>query len=206
MSRIDKLLLQFVSKWLTNHFSDSIESATYSEQEDYQIDMKVTLKNGVSIPLEVKSSRSQCFKKGDNWNPYFRTNGTGLFRNFTWPNDTVPETVTDKYAYIISSGWAPDKNTYSSQSLWGRLMAMDLAYFLYVAPDGIVLWNNKQLSKAFLGHFTMYCPRTNDFGRKDVNPELKAVIDLSRGTYFKFTKEEQKEISQVFSTLKSQKK
>lgn len=186
--RSDKELLEFLSKWELKHFSPSFSSITYSKEEDYQLDITCTTHTGEIYKQEVKSSRYHYIKENGEFNPYFRIGEKGLFRNFIW--DTPSEHLNGKYAYIISASTLPNLQEFSDKSKYFKLKTDNHSMFVLTSYDGVLIFTHEQFINAFLGYGYMMCSHTQDFSNKTKSYELKALIDLSYGRYFKFSHNE----------------
>lgn len=200
--RTDKELLEFLSKWELKHFSPSFKSITYSTEEDYQLDLTCISHTGETYFQEVKSSRYQLIKHHNDFNPYFLVDNkeNGLFRNFIWDtpphqdNTITPNYLIGKYAYIISASTLPNLQELSDKSKFFKLRTNPNTLFLLLSLDGVLIFTHQQLINSFLGYGYMYCAHTQDFYNKTKSYELKALIDLSCGSYFQFSEQDKTEL------------
>lgn len=202
--RSDNEVLNFLSNWELKHFSPCFKQVAYSEVEDYNLDITCITHSGETLFQEVKSSRKQPIKINDEFNPYYRIDGTGgLFRNFLFKENKcsesgeIPEHMLGKYAYIISASTWFKRTELCDDSKWMKLYSKDNTMFVLVAEDGVLIFNNKDLKDAFLGYGLMYCPHTNDFNNRNCNYELKALLDISKAKYFKFSAKEKEKVNSI---------
>ena len=58
------------------------------------------------------------------------------------------------------------------------------ACLVYIAPDGMIIFNPKELKNAFVGYADYFVRHTTEYGKNNKRLwETKAVLDLSQGTY-----------------------
>ena len=122
-------------------------------------------------PLENKTIKGGWqLKYEDKWNPYFETsNQKGIMKKLS--GDTIPESGV---VYFINS------------TKYEKLIESN-ACLCFLAPDGFILFGPNRLKKAYLGDvWYKNKSHTEEFGER-FNPhwELKALIDLEQGSYYK---------------------
>lgn len=216
MYKIDCGINQYVAEFLKTNYSFIID-AEADCNENYGVDdvryTGTTSTNKIKIGnLEVKSLKNNFYLKNENneFNPYFNTsNKYGitskmLFGNVPyWPvfplnlpeyfnslkyipkptKDEIPPYILNKNVYILN---AEDKNHNPSNSKIYK-MWLNKTGLVYIAQDGLIIFNFQQLQQAFLG----YAWFLNKSHTKEYNPiydphyELKALIDLDKGSYYK---------------------
>jgi len=104
------------------------------------------------------------------------------------PRET-PEHLKDKYVYVLNASaidrWNGGVNLLPNNCKFYQMMQGSDKCLIYLAGDGFLIWNPRQLKEAFLGYVWMYCKHTNDFANQDRSYELKAMFDMSKATYKK---------------------
>lgn len=193
--RVDNGVLGFIERVIKRHFQDVISDISYSEIEDYGFDMTFTDFSGNTYPVEVKSSISHPLKIDGSWNEFFSTKSNGLFRTADFR-----ENILDTYAYVINADCKSGGKMveHHPNCKWEKLMNTPNSILIYVSTDGMVTWTQNQLRKAHICYLYLKCRHTNQFRDRSINNELKAVVSLEGGNYYKFSKEESDEIRNIF--------
>lgn len=169
------------NKWLASALvllsaGTNVFAATADCDENYDIDdlwisANTNSGNWVGLPLENKTIKGGFQLKYDGqWNEYFSVeNPNGIMRKLS--GDTIP---TQGHIYFINS------------SKYNKLVDKN-ACLAYLAPDGFILFSPSKLRKAYLGDaWYLNKSHTEEFGeRYRPHWELKALIDLEKGTYYK---------------------
>lgn len=214
MIRNDIKSLKFVADYQKKHY-DWISDVTFKEKEDYGIDLDLITTDNRLFKEEVKTCRSQSIKNEDgSFNDYFRLgNNKGMFKNGCWKNTpnkydnfkdinkldvsnisygtvagSVPEELSDKYCYMLNAsttGYYNGLELCPNRCKFTQVFGHNNTILVYLAQDGMIIWTNKQLKEAFLGYMWLWCPHTQDFDNNEYGFELKALFDMSKGTYIK---------------------
>lgn len=149
---------------------------------------------------EVKSILGFPLKEGNKFRDYFKkdikeklrfggvpepisnTKELDKYWCSTPTHTEIPEYVGDKPIYILN---AADKYNNIHNSKWHKMLKNKTGLTL-VAQDGIVMYSSSQLKKAFLGYAWYLNKSHTELYNKKYNPhwELKALIDLSKGSYY----------------------
>lgn len=150
---------------------------------------------------EVKTIMNYPIKANGEFRDYFKYDIKNKMRFGNTPNadpDTrnlplywketpiykdIPENIKDVPVYFLN---AADNTDCIHNSKW-HYMQQNGTGLSIVAEDGIIMFNHKQLIDAFLGYAWYYQPSHTELYNKQYKPkfELKAVIDLSKGSYYK---------------------
>lgn len=214
MFKTDCEINNWTATWMVGNYN-WITNATADCEENFDVDdvvISAVTKSGDIIPkkVEVKSIKGGFQLKYDNeWNPWFSAdNPNGIIKkmNFSnvppssmdimdvpyrWepetfgPTDDVemPEEWKGKHIYFLN---AEDKyhRTHNSKAY---KVANANACLVYIAPDGLILYNPTKLKKSFLGYVWYYNKSHTEEYNKKYNPhwELKAVYSLEEGSYNK---------------------
>ena len=183
-------------EWVVNTSVPEIEDfkpydIIYTAQtEDRYYVSTQEVKSILGFPLKNDGKFRNYFKK-DIKNklrfgevPKYTTNITDLPRywNVTPTDIGIPENIENKPIYILN---AADKYNNIHNSKWYKMQKEKVGLTL-CAEDGIVMFSHSQLKKAFVG-FAWYLNKSHtELYDKEYNPhyELKALIDLSKGTYY----------------------
>lgn len=223
-ARNDTDTLWFVAEQLKKRYT-WVKDVVIPKVEDYGPDMLLYTKEGKVFEVEVKSTRKGMLKLGEHYNDYFRIdNKSGMFRSCDWKNapaeDTgfsdinetnyrelefkagdAPVELKDKYCYVLN---ASAKNRFGLTELmpesckFYKMMASKRSILIYVAVDGMLLWNNTALRDAFIGYTFMECRHTEDFYDRSKDFELKALIDMEKAVYVKFDQDDTEKIIDIF--------
>lgn len=221
-NRTDAAILEFVSKFQENKY-DWIDSVTYSDFEDYGIDLTLKTKSGKIVKEEVKSSRNQPIKKNGYWNNYFSlcnvTNGMYRMCNYAdcpkkeesieeikskgYKMSKFTESIPGsellcKHVYVLNAS-ALNRMTGEQEVMASNCkfvqMKNENGLLIYVAKDGMLIWKN--IDDALLGYMWMRCKHTNDFKNQTVGWELKAIMDMEKAVYIEFNDEQRKQIREI---------
>lgn len=194
--RVDNSVLGFIEHIVKKHFKDVISDVSYSEVEDYGFDMTFTDFYGNTYPVEVKSSISHPLKIDGQWNEFFSTKSNGLFRTADFRGLDL-----DTHAYVINADCKSGGKMveHHPNCKWEKLMNTPNSILIYVSTDGMVTWTQNQLKKSFCSYIYIKCRHTQQFYDRSINNELKAVISLEGGNYYRFSKEESDYIRNIFT-------
>ena len=171
-TRTDKEVLGFISTDLKDRY-DWISDVSYSEFEDYKIDLTLDTTYG-SFPAEVKTSRSHSIKDASgDWNPYYSTSRKdGIFR---YALEELPEWMKEKHAYMINAS-SKGERVLDPRCKFSQLMITN-SILIYITKGGYLIWDQNALRESFLGFIWVNCYHTEDFrtdNRQD--KELKALF------------------------------
>ena len=104
------------------------------------------------------------------------------------PRET-PAEFKDKYVYVLNASsinrWNGNVEIMPYNCKAYQMFKEPNSCLIYIAEDGYLIWNPKQLREAFLGYVWMYCKHTNDFQNQDKSYELKAMFDMSKAKFIK---------------------
>jgi hypothetical protein len=155
--------------------------------------------------MEVKSIKFKTLKDDEgNFNRYFTNDIYGKLLFGNTPDDDYNTNNLPKYwneepiyksppidmregkpIYILN---ASDLNGNIHNSKW-HYITNNKYSFSYVSSDGILLFNPKQLEDAFIGYAwyknSSHTTEIKNYYNKGPVWELKALIDLSKGSYYK---------------------
>lgn len=193
MKRSDIMVLNFVKSFLKNHMKDRLKDIIVEETESYGFDMVLVDSEDNHIPVEVKTSRTQTLKCDGEWSEYFSTTGKGLFRNSNYSGEK-------HYAYCINADCKVDGKLerLHPNSKWYKMVKSPKSMLIYVAPDGLLIWNHQQIKKAFIGYTEMLCSHTTYFKDNTKSVEYKALLDFQHGTYVRYSPEERESFFKIF--------
>lgn len=59
------------------------------------------------------------------------------------------------------------------------------ADLIYLAKDGMLIWDYENLKDAFVGYVWMLCKHTEYFSNSTLSYELKAMLDMDKANYYK---------------------
>lgn len=180
--------------WITN-VSVPIDEDYYS----YDISYTGQTKSGEEFTgtQEVKSIMNYPLKENGEFRKYFKYDIKNKMRfgSVPSPNEEIPEywihkpsnapmpdNIKDAYVYILN---ASDSMNNLKNCKWNHMMENKTGLTI-VASDGIIMFNHKQLKSAFLGYAWYLNKSHTELYDKYVYPhyELKAIIDLTKGTYY----------------------
>lgn len=147
---------------------------------------------------EVKSIRGYPLKADGKFRDYFKKDikHKMLFGNVppldkdlpkywhaTPTNIGIPKNIEDKPIYFLN---ATDINGCIYNSKWYHILQNNTGLTI-AAEDGIVMFSPGQLKKAFITYAWYWQPSHTELYNKKYDPhwELKAIIDLSKGSYYK---------------------
>jgi hypothetical protein len=116
--------------------------------------------------------------------PEYTTNITELPKYWDGKpkDDEIPENIETKPIYILN---AADKYNNIHNSKWYKMNKNKIGLTL-CAEDGIIMFSHSQLKKAFMGYAWYLNKSHTELYNKKIDPhyELKALIDLSKGSYY----------------------
>lgn len=94
----------------------------------------------------------------------------------------IPDNIKGKRIYYLNAtAW--DNTTANAKSR--KLFSKGNYYLIYLGRDGLLIFNPKQLRKAFLGYAWNKVTHTEDIkgGDKKKRWELKTMLDMDKGTF-----------------------
>lgn len=153
--------LVYVYTWVTNATADceedfSVADVVFSAMTDGELSQHL---------LENKRIMGGYQLKYDGkWNNYFTSD------------------IYDKLKFHTLS---PEEGTpiyFVNDTKWDRLLDAH-ACLCFLAPDGMLLFSQKELKEAFLGYADYFVSHTTQFSNKKRRWERKAILDLSKGSY-----------------------
>lgn len=169
---------KFVADYLQENY-EWIIRAIASCEENFGIDdvnfSAGTEENYFNVELENKTLMGGWqFKYDGDWNPYFTC---GIYNKLVFKS-TTPAVGTPIYFVNATDAYGDyDRGKYK------RIMDAH-ACLSFLAPDGIILFNQKDLKDAFIGYADYYVKHTTAFHQKGKRLwETKAILDLSKGKY-----------------------
>ena len=211
MFKVDCEINNWVSNWLVDEYN-WIVNATADCEENYDVDdvvFSAVTKSGdlVGKYAEVKSIKGGFnFKYNGQWNNWFSTDNTeGIIKRMKFGNvpppsvdildvpyywepesfspkdDPMPEEWKGKHIYILN---AEDKYHRIHNSKTYKVYDKN-ASLIYVASDGLILFNPSTLRKSFMGYvWYQVKSHTEEYNHKyEPTWELKAVFSLEDGAY-----------------------
>lgn len=203
MSKVEYEINQEVASFMMENY-DWVVNTSVAEEEDYQpFDIVYTAQTENTYYVssqEVKSIMGFPLKENGEFRDYFKediknklkfgnvpeycTDITELpkYWNETPTDETMPEELEDKPIYFLN---ATDKYNNTHNSKWYKMNDNKVGLTL-CAEDGIVMFSHSQLKKAFMGYAWYLNKAHTELYDKKIDPhyELKALIDLSKGSYY----------------------
>lgn len=211
MYKTDCNINTWVSSWMVGNY-DWVTNATADCEENYDVDdivFSAVTKSGdiVGKCAEIKSIKGGFnFKYDGDWNNWFSAdNPNGIVKRMKFgnvpppdmdimdaphyweptvygPEDAeMPESWKGKHIYILN---AEDKYHRIHNSKTYKVYGKN-ASLIYIASDGLILYNPSTLRKSFLGYaWYINKSHTEEYNKK-IEPvwELKAVFCLEDGAY-----------------------
>lgn len=147
--------------WITN--------ATASCEEDYTVGDVVfsAMTNGALSQYFLECKRlmgGYQLKYDGQWNTYF---------------------TSDIYHKLKFEALPPEEGTpiyFINDTKFNRILEAH-ACLCFLAPDGLLIYNHKELKEAFLCYADYYVRHTTQFGNRHMSWERKAILNLDGGTY-----------------------
>lgn len=169
MVRVDCAINKYVANFLKETY-DWVLDASADCVESFGLDDIMisagTIDSYTGIPVESKSIKGGWqIKKEGEWNDYFTS---GIYNKLRFEGES------------LSSG---TPIYFVNQTKYKRLMDTPGACLVYAAPDGILLYNHKQLKEAFKGYADYYVKHTTELGDRHMQWETKALLDMSKAKY-----------------------
>lgn len=191
--RKDYDVLQLVKTILMKHLHLREDAIIIPEHEDFGFDMTIITPTH-QIPVEVKSSYHHPLKMNGAWNPFFKTSGNGLFKTSDYTGPTT-------HAYIINADCKVGGSfvRLHHKCKWMKMVNTPHSMFIYIAEDGLCIWNHTMLNDAFLGYTTIKCRHTSQFNDRSMNEEYKSIISLDKAVYVPLTEKERGQFRKIVS-------
>lgn len=169
MVRVDCAINKYVAKvlkdtyeWILDAEADCVETFNI---DDLMISAG-TIESYTGIPCEIKSIKGGFqIKYEGEWNPYFSKD---IYKKLRFESEP------------LSSG---NPIYFVNQHKYNRLMESPNACLIYAAPDGLLIFNHKQLREAFLGYADYYVKHTTELNNRHMQWETKALLDLTKAKY-----------------------
>jgi hypothetical protein len=194
--KINKEVANFMVEnyeWVVN---TSVEAVEDYKPYDIVYTASTETKEWVSTQ-EVKSIRGYPLKENGKFRDYFKKDikNKMMFGNvpslnkelpkywYATPTDIgIPKNIEGKPVYFLN---ATDVNGCIYNSKWYHILQNNTGLTI-AAKDGIVMFSPGQLKKAFITYAWYWQPAHTELYNKKYDPhwELKAIIDLSKGSYY----------------------
>lgn len=202
-NKIEYQINQQVASFMEANY-DWVVNTSVSPVEDYKpydIVYTAETENKYYVSTqEVKSILGFPLKEDDEFRDYFKedikdklvfgnvpdatisTDELPKYWNETPVVEEIPEEIADKPVYILN---AADKYNNLHNSKWHKMINNKTGLSI-VAEDGIIMYSPSQLKNAFVGYAWYKNKSHTELYNKKIDPhwELKAIIDLSKGSYF----------------------
>lgn len=169
--------------WDITYTATTLENKEYVGTQEVKTIMNYPIKENGEFRDYFKYDIKNKMKFGNVPPPISDTRQLPVYWKYTPTYEEMPEEMKDKPIYFLN---ASDNTDCIHNSKW-HYMNRNNTGLSIVAEDGVIMFNHKQLTDAFLGYAWYYQPAHTELYHKKYEPhwELKAVIDLSKGSYYK---------------------
>lgn len=192
--RTDYEILQFLKRTILKHFPSTIKEVIISSEEDYKFDMTLVDFKDIHYPVEVKTSMHHQLRFNDHWNNFFQLPaGKGLWKTSTWEGN-----LSHAYCLNASTKIGGKHIEGHPNCKWEKMKSTPNSMFIFMSIDGMITYTHQQLMTSFLGYTTITCNHSTFFNDKTQGEELKSIISLDGGNYYRFSEQERSEITEIF--------